>query len=55
MVKTVRVHLSDTIHEEWSKIKGSYTWEQVLIRGIEVIENFSDGKWKQALMETAEK
>jgi len=50
MVKTVRVHLSDAAHQEWLVIKGDHTWYQVLGRGIEVTEHFSDKEWSQVLM-----
>ena len=55
MVKTVRVHLSDADHQEWLKIKGGHTWYQVLGRGIEVTEHFSDKEWSQAQMDVIEK
>ena len=55
MVKTVRVHLSDIIHQEWSETKADYTWFQVLARGIETMKNFSDKEWAQTLMDVTEK
>lgn len=51
MVKAIRVYLAEDSHQEWSQIKGDYTWYQVLARGIETMENFSDTEWTKILMD----
>lgn len=35
MVKYVHVPLSDEEHEEFSKLKGSRTWKEVLVEGLQ--------------------
>ena len=51
MVKTIRITLNDSQHAELGVIKGKRTWYNVLLRGIESIENWStEPEWAQALM-----
>ena len=38
LVKTVRIGLDDIEHEEFSIIKGEKTWREVLIMGLEAIQ-----------------
>ncbi len=53
MVKTIRIVLEDSEHEEFSNIKGEgTTWYSVLIRGISSLENFpSETSWSIAILD----
>lgn len=35
MTKNILIPLNDSVHEEWSKIKGETTWKEILKLGIE--------------------
>lgn len=51
MVKTIRISLDDSEHGKLEGVKGKKTWYDVLLRGIESIENWpSDVTWAQTLM-----
>ena len=55
MVKTIRISLDNHEHKRLEKVKGERTWEDVLLRGIESIENWSTNQaWAQALMNKIE-
>lgn len=53
MVKTLRIPLDGVTHERWEKIKNEAekTWEDVLQRGVESVEEWSDDKdWNKAIL-----
>jgi len=53
VVKTLRIPLDGITHERWEKIKNEAgkTWEDVLQRGIESVEEWSDDKdWNKAIL-----
>ena len=55
MVKTIRISLDDTEHEKLDRIKGKRTWYDVLIRGIESIENWPrEPEWQTATLDRYE-
>ncbi len=38
MTKNILIPLNDSVHEEWSQIKGETTWKEILELGIEAKE-----------------
>jgi len=53
VVKTLRIPIDEIIHERLEKIKNEAgkTWEDVLHRGVESIEEWPDDKdWNKAIL-----
>lgn len=39
MTKNILIPLNDSVHEEWSQIKGETTWKEILELGIRAKKN----------------